>query len=44
MESEQKQVSKSTESDDLAELQTEVGRMKTELKKKVMQFNFVVCH
>jgi uncharacterized small protein (DUF1192 family) len=34
-ESEQKQVSNSTKSDDVAQLQAEVGRMKTDLKKKV---------
>jgi hypothetical protein len=34
-ESEQKQASNSTKSDDVAQLQAEVGRMKTDLKKKV---------
>ena len=34
-EAEQRQASASTKSDDLAQLQAEVGRMKTELKKKV---------
>ena len=34
-ESEQKLASNSTKSDDVAQLQAEVGRMKTDLKKKV---------
>ena len=40
-ESEQRQASSSTKSDDLAQLQTEVGRMKTELKKRVCISQYV---
>ena len=40
---EHKQASSSTKSDDVSQLQAEVGRMKTELKKKVcISMTFVV--
>ena len=42
-ESEQKLASNSSKSDDVAQLQAEVGRMKTDLKKKVcIRMTFVV--
>ena len=39
-EAEQRQASSSTKSDDLTQLQAEVGRMKTELKNRVCVINY----